>query len=430
MTESFPESSSESFSDQQSAERVIPPRPLALRLFVDFNPFYILSAICMLFGVFALNDSFTWSPIPNRNLLTVLGMINVYEVMLIGLALVLLRRSVRRDALVLMLIEAFFLADVGFLNIELSGLSLKLGLTVNALLLLAAVAKALVLFRAARIRLLDGRLAFVLVQLLVLFVVPGVISVIGKRHDTFVHPLVLYAGWWTAGLLPVVYAALVGSADIFRQRSDGRPASGDRILSRVLLVLPMLSIIAHLGLCHWVYKVTFHPSDIAPLLIGLAFAIGRCDTHVTSLGWRMKLQLALPAVAVVLSAISLPREMIVFAFDGRVALSPLRAALLASMLVYLDGLWLHRHVLFGFAAAACGGGLFMGHSVSTINQNSVDMAQRSADALNRLVPRTLYDWGIVSIGAAFVLLALGAMVSFSRRVVPVHADDNEDDLEI
>src|SRR5882724_10582005 len=89
-----------------------PPRSAAMRMLVDNNPFYVLSAICMLFGVFALNNSFTWSPIPSRNLLTVLLMINVYEATLIGLAVLLLRRNIRRDATMLLLIEAFFIADV------------------------------------------------------------------------------------------------------------------------------------------------------------------------------------------------------------------------------------------------------------------------------------------------------------------------------
>jgi hypothetical protein len=219
---------------------------------------------------------------------------------------------------------------------------------------------------------------------------------------------------------------LVGSADVFRRRSDGKPAGSDRILSRVLLVLPMLSIIAHLSLCHWVYKVVFHPADVAPLLIGLAVAVGRCDYHVASLASRMRLQLTLPVIAIALSAFGVPRAMVLPL--GQMPISPLRLAFFASMLVYLDGLWLHRHVLFAFAAAGCGGAVFMGHSVASINQNSLDMAQRSADSLNRLVPRTLHDWGVVAVGAAFVLLALGAVISLSRRVVVIHGNEGEDEM--
>src|SRR4051812_13369207 len=85
----------------QAVLRARPQSSAAARLFVDYNPFYVLSAICMLFGVFALNNSFTWSPIPTHNLLTVIFMINVYEAMLIGLAALLLRRNIRRDAALL-----------------------------------------------------------------------------------------------------------------------------------------------------------------------------------------------------------------------------------------------------------------------------------------------------------------------------------------
>jgi hypothetical protein len=59
--------------------------------------------------------------------------------------------------------------------------------------------------------------------------------------------------------------------------------------------------------------------------------------------------------------------------------------------------------------------MFLGHSVVSINDHSVQMAQKSATAFDRLVPKTLFDWGIVSVGAAFVLLGLGAIISLMRK---------------
>src|SRR3954467_2172036 len=94
------------------------PQSRASRLIEDYNPFYLLSAACMLFGVFALNDSLDWSPIGLRKLLTMIVTLNVYEIVVIGLAIFLLKRNIRRDALLLLIVEAFFLADVGFLNAE------------------------------------------------------------------------------------------------------------------------------------------------------------------------------------------------------------------------------------------------------------------------------------------------------------------------
>src|SRR6476469_5495271 len=127
-------------SDFPSSDRqpdVIPPprrkspNVSLAKLIVDYNPFYLLSAACMLFGIFALNDSLDWSPIALKKLLTMIVTLNVYEAAVIALAVFLLRRNIRRDALLLLIVEAFFLADVGFLNMEVFATNAKIGLLVN-----------------------------------------------------------------------------------------------------------------------------------------------------------------------------------------------------------------------------------------------------------------------------------------------------------
>ena len=391
-----------------------PPRSRFARALLDNNPFYVLSAMCMLFGVFAINDSLDWSPIALGQLLTMILTLNVYEALLIGLAVLLLTRDVRRDATLLLLIEAFFLADVGFLNMEIFTLDLGVALVVNALLLAAAVVKVALIFRAANVPLLDGRFTFVAVSLAVLYGMSGLFAVVSRPHDTRLDPLVAYSGWWIAGGLMVLFAVLVRSFEIFRRRINGRPAGMDAVVSRMLLALPVLSLIAHLSLSHWVYKSLFHPADLSPLLLGAAVAIGHCgDRHVASLAWRMRMQLVLPFVAVAFAAIKFPEALV---FDvGSYSISPLRITLWAATIVYLDALWLHRHVLFACAAAGCFAMSFMGHSVKRINDNSLDVATRSAGALERLVPDTLAEWGMISIAAAFVLLGIGALISLTRR---------------
>jgi hypothetical protein len=391
------------------------PPPL-LRILADYNPFYLLSAACMLFGVFALNDSLDWSPIGLRKLLTMIVMLNVYEAVVIGLAVFLLKRNIRRDGLLLLIVEAFFLADVGFLNMEVFATSATIGLVVNVLLLALAFVKLAVIFRALGIKLADPRLAFVMITLAGLFAVPGLFAAVAQRHNDFLSPLVIYCGWWLAGAIPVAYTMTVGSLEPFRRRFGARPAGREVFLARLLLVLPIVSLIAHLCLANWVYKVTFHPLNLAPILLGFAVLCGHADQHVVTLATRMRLHLALPLVAIALSAIRFPREM---AFPaGPVEISPLRLTLLVATLVYLDGLWLHRHLHFAIAAATTLVFAGLGHSVSTINDNSVKVAKTSADAFERLVPKTLAEWGAVSIVMAFLLLAIGAALSLMKRPAP------------
>ena len=98
--------------------RSLAERSAAFRLLVEYNPFYLISAMFMLAGLFSLNDSLDWSPLPVGNVLILIATLNVYEMLLIGLALYLHHRGVRRDATMLLVIEAFFLVDAGFLNSE------------------------------------------------------------------------------------------------------------------------------------------------------------------------------------------------------------------------------------------------------------------------------------------------------------------------
>src|SRR5205085_11279716 len=48
--------------------RVIRPRPRLFRAIADHNPFYLLSAACMLAGCLALSNTTTWTPIATSRL--------------------------------------------------------------------------------------------------------------------------------------------------------------------------------------------------------------------------------------------------------------------------------------------------------------------------------------------------------------------------
>src|SRR5262245_48674754 len=113
-----------------------PPRPSLTRFFADNNPFYVLSAACMLTGIFLLNNSLTWTPLPKHNLLVLIVTLNIYELMLVALAALLVQRSIIRDAVGVLVIEALFMADGGFLNMEIFTADVRLGLAVNIVLMM------------------------------------------------------------------------------------------------------------------------------------------------------------------------------------------------------------------------------------------------------------------------------------------------------
>src|SRR5687767_13809741 len=149
-----------------------PAQPALLRFFVRNNPFYLLSAACMLTGIFVLNDSLDWSPLPKHNLLVLIVTLNIYELMLVAIAALLLRKGIARDAMWVLLIEALFMADGGFLNMEIFTADVKTGFVVNVIVAILAALKLAVIFRAARLPIASGLFTFVLAQVVVLFAVP------------------------------------------------------------------------------------------------------------------------------------------------------------------------------------------------------------------------------------------------------------------
>lgn len=382
-------------NDLTDCARVIPARPL-----LKYNPFYLLSAMCMLAGLFALNDSLDWSPLPVANLLGMILILNIYECLLILMGILLLRRGHKRDAATLFVLEAFFLVDAGFLNSEIFTFDLRIGLAVNAVLLILAAAKVAAVFLGLGVPIRSGRYGLVLGQMCLLMAMPGVFKLVASGTGATLQPWALYAVWWIVGLIPIAYLILTEiSETIDRHRG----------VIGAFVILPTISILAHLCTSNWVYHVRWHSANLTPLLLGLAIAIGASDRHVRNVALRMRLQLLLPILAIALAAAS-PTPSLEFLVAG-ITINPLRLTGLGAVIVFVHGLIIHRHPYFGIAGMLCLGGAGAGESPRAILDN-----------IWRLIPRTIHGWGAVSVAFSFVLLGIGWMLSLSRPV-PVEADE-------
>ncbi len=102
-------------------------------------------------------------------------------------------------------------------------------------------------------------------------------------------------------------------------------------------------------------------------------------------------------------------------------MSPLRIALFATALVYLDGWWNLRYASFLAASLACAGAGALGASFEQMTTNITAAARAAIELSRKFVPQSTPQWGVTSIAAAFVLLAIGAVVSWlgkALRLVP------------
>lgn len=386
-------------------------RRLLLRFLVEHNPFYLLSALCMVGGCLLLGQALHLKPqAAFGRLLILLATLQVYEAALIGLGLYLiLRRGLMGDGRMLLLIEAAFLVDATMVTSESLLADPIGGALVGLAAFVLALTKAWIVARALGIPLAVRRAALFALEMAALMEVPLLLA--GMSWMGPVSPLALYGAWWCLGLLLVLRPLLARPA-------GGPPPRGpvrlqvEPALGRALAVLPLASLAAHVLLAHWVYRVPVSFCDLSPVLLGLAVALARAGS-----GRRRTLHLALPAYAIALS-MTFPADLRFDLAGGTgVALSPFRLALAAAGLVYVQGLWLHRGTSFAWAAALCGATAWAGPTASAAVAALARAIGGALAILSRWVPRTAQQWGVSAVAAAFLFLGLGGAVSLwkSRR---------------
>jgi drug/metabolite transporter superfamily protein YnfA len=386
---------------------------------VHHNPFYLLSALCMIAGCFALNSGLDVRSGQVKSILVLVGTLNLYEFMLLGLGVYLIRRrNVVRDGRTLLLLQAVFLVDLAFLNAETAASSLRAGLALNAALWVLAVAKVgFVLYALApkQAPFPFRTFAFVSVQLAALLALPCLFKWIERGGA--VQSQHFYAAWWAVGLLPVL-------AELQRRlpgQSGEAPATRPR-MGRVYVLVAGVSLLAHVAMMQWVYKVPFHPAELSPVLLGLAVALAAPEAArlVGPLNLRT-LRPALPAMAVLLTLVPFEgagADAVLPTFSagrgGRVPLSPLLLAVAGAYLVYVYLYLLPRAVWFVSAAVLLAAAALFGPTWAQTEALAGSSWRWTWATALRLVPRTPLQWAATAISAAFSLLGLGAWVSLSQ----------------
>lgn len=386
-------------------------RPVLVRLIVDHNPFYLLSAACMLAGCLALTNTLSWSPVGLQRILVLIATLNVYELLLIGLGLLLIvRRGIIRDGVMLLFLEALFMVDAAFLNSEVFTLNERIGWIVNALLLAAAIAKVWVIFRVLQVPLRGPVFAFVVMQLALLFAMPGVFKHLAENRNGYLPPLALYLTWWVISLVPVIFITMVGSV----ARAVAGATDIGRLFVRCVIVLATVSLVAHLATATWVYKLPFYAANLAPVLLVMALFSRSLPPNrfvPPTQGWVVGL--GLPVAAVLLSR-GAPAELTI---PLPWTAQPLRPDMLAATGAYLVCVYLFavRYIVLWLVAGAVAGAIALfGPSAATMLQWAEIALAWAWWIVRRMVPRTQTEWGIVAVVASFALLALGGAISMLK----------------
>jgi hypothetical protein len=396
-------------SGPAAAYRLLPKaRQSLFHSFIDSNPFYLLSACCMLAGCLALTNSLSWLSIPLPKLLILLLTLNVYEGALIGLAAYLvLVRGLRRDGMMLVILEAFFFIDITFLNAEISTQKSWIGPAIALVYFALAVVKLSVILRVLGVRKSTAEFVFILVQVAAVLALP---IAFGRTSTGNVSPLMFYVAWWIVGLMPAVYEFLAWSL----HGKEDREAMSPVLIT--FMVLPGLSLAAHLGILHYVYDVPFYGAMAAPVLLALTMLISRAaPTKVIPRKDIAALKILLPIAAVIVSASS-PGQLTLFVDPhGHLTMTTLRVGSIGAYLLFVY-LFVHERWVFALIAGTLA---FFANAYGPSAQqvsNSTTSAWESAKPVAwDLIPTTAFGWGAWLVTLAFVFLVLGAAVSLRRK---------------
>jgi hypothetical protein len=402
------------------------------------NPFYLLSSASMLLGCLLIVNTMTWEPISLNRLMSLLLTINVYELLLLGLGVYLLKphdvRATpyrRRDGLQVLTLCVVFMCDAAFLVSEVVSTDLQLGMNLSIGLALLAGVKAVLIVRALGIRFARAQWLVAAACIASMFAMPVVLKAIGDTRVTTSHFVML---WW--GVL-----GLWALHDVVRyhlgQRVMATPGATPQLL---LIAIPFISIVSHLGILHYVYDRPFTSAMAAPVLLLIALFIARVPRRQSGdePGILGLIQLGMVVAAAIVTLRARTELLATLPLVGE--LTHTHLGLLATYLMcawlYVPAYFLHASVIGGVSAAAYQFGpsaqqlsefasmiwRWLAAVESKLSQFMSSAASSIWAFIRVVIPSTASGWGSIAVAGSFVLLAVGARITLRKEHGPSAGD--------
>ncbi len=387
---------------------------------VDHNPCYLVSGVCLLLGCYLINAAVHARPDEILPLLMLIAVVNLYELLIIGLGLLLYRvRRLRRDAVFLLVLEVVLLVDAALLYNELFIMDGATGVAVCLLALLAAAGKAVWVLHGLRARLSTWAAIVLGIDVAVIYLLPGLLRTL-KYHGT-IDDGVFFLLWWGAGVLLALHV-------LPRWWTDRLP----RAVGVAAVALPMVAVIGRLAASQYVYDRPLFGAYLAPLLLGAGVLWSlRFGANQTPAVQRRGVVVCVAAA--VAACVGSPGV----GYDIGVMVSSLRVTLLLAAMILGEAWWrLGGAMLVSNAAATLllavagdspeamrGNVLWLWHwthnalaePAATTREQAATWWTTLRDLLAMAVPRGMLQWGAAVVALAFLLLTVGAVVSWSGR---------------
>jgi hypothetical protein len=260
-----------------------------------------------------------------------------------------------------------------------------------------------------------------MLQLSLVLGLPGFLKLcVGSNGQ--LSPLALYAAWWAFAIFPIatyVVWRVASSRDAARvpweHIADIAPR---RRIAVTFAAMAGLSMLAHLAMSSWVYKIHWYPAHLSPFTLGVAFTAGLAARRGARDATYLKMQTWLPLMAIVMS-IAAPYPLTIN--PNGFQITTLRLALVGAALVYAQAFITQRAIRWAIASLACLLFASLGATVGAILDTLFTPLRIAGESGGKIIPTTSAGWGALSVISAFLLLAAGAVVSVYKKP-PVESD--------
>lgn len=376
------------------------------------HPLYLISAACMLLGCFVVQSAVVASqPLDVFNLgLAVMA----YEALLGGAALALLCWPAGRNRSHLLALALLFFVDPTFTYFRIQVTNPWIGLSITAAVLVAAVAKMgwLVYMLRRRSVLLDDTptapamklslpigiaIAAAAAYLMCLLIAFLPVS-FNLRMQGWVTPG-LYLMWWlAAAVLGLVLPNVFLPEELQAQLPSRVSRRIQRYWQRYVFMLPAVFVASRLGFLHWLFPQPFQACFLTPVFLVLALHASvfvHPDQNFKIAGLRL---IGIVA-AIACSGVNNYTEVVALGW-----IAPWRITLWLAAMIYAGSALRQFHWLkVGFAAGLALTGLIG----ATPAEASAWCRGLLTWSFTHALPQSRLGWGLLTIGAAFLLLIWG-----------------------
>ena len=380
-----------------------PEHDLKYRWFVQYNPLYFFSTLCVMGGVFLISNGLE-RVAAHGGTLVLAFVVQAYEVLLlIGAALLFRVAGERRPAVIMGVLELFFLFDWVFQSEAVSTLTAG-ALTVGMLWVSLAVLKLMVLTWIFRLRVTFNLMLAAVLTLVGIGAGPQLLTLAGHNYQ-IVHVLLT---WYGAAIVALVLGFSVRV--VSNQDLDEWGQCVLRRATRTALAVGGALYVAHLAAWASIFGVSFSLAHLVPVLVGVAL-FSRQEQWLWAQGVTAVGISAIHPETVWFTATGVAVLFLIKGFSARcprLFIGTIVGAYMAACTWAWSG-WgqLDPTIAFTLVTVAALTGL------SCVCR--LPSAVIVAGLLICLIPRTMLESGVVALSVGFVSLVAGVAVSWNER---------------